>query len=55
MTPDQLCARILAEFGVRYTVPGLLNMLKNQLGIRCTPSTSRRVPSPAPPHPVHRP
>jgi transposase len=49
MTPDQLCARILAAFGVRYTVRGLLNMLKNQLGIHLTPTTSRRLPSHAPP------
>jgi transposase len=30
---SELCARIEAEFGIRYTPAGLKNMLKKQLGI----------------------
>jgi transposase len=34
-TTEQLCAEIESRFGIRYTLPGLKNMLKKQLGIVC--------------------
>ena len=57
ITPEQLCARVEADFAVRYTPTGIKNMLKNQLGIpyrhaSATPDRARdingRLQSPPP-------
>jgi transposase len=45
ITAHDLCARIRADFGIRYTPAGLKNMLKKQLGILCGGAASRSVPS----------
>ena len=41
LTPEQLCAYIEAEFGVRYTPGGLKNMLRKQLGFVWTATAPR--------------
>ena len=45
LTAEQLCARIEADYGIRYTPAGLKNMLRKQLQSHCSEGWSREPPA----------